>query len=125
MAFWQDGFLGKELIEGDAWTIGAKSLMKYKMGKRNLDLTEIIKVNELPDYFSAFYISDHTENLMSSTFQELAPNSTLFESEVEYTALNGFMVKAMAFIAPGIFKKQVQKWLDQFKVYAEQTWNGD
>jgi len=29
------------------------------------------------------------------------------------------MIKMMAFLMPGMFKKQTQKWLNQFKEFAE------
>ena len=32
---------------------------------------------------------------------------------------NGFMPRLMAMLMPGMFKRQTQKWLDQFKVFSE------
>lgn len=44
---------------------------------------------------------------------------TKYISEIEYTHFKGFMNKMMALHMPGMFKKQTQKWLDQFKAFAE------
>jgi len=43
----------------------------------------------------------------------------VYKVEIEYTRFNGIMPKIMAFLMPGVFKKQTQKWLDQFKMFTE------
>ena len=59
------------------------------------------------------------DNTMTCYFTELGVNKTKYVSEIEYTAFRGFIPKAMATLFPGMFKKQVQKWLDNFKAFAE------
>lgn len=117
---WQDGYEGIEHISGTPGETGAKKKMFYKQGKRKMELLETIISNNLPDEFTGFYQHIHMENTMASRFEEINDGAgTRYTAEIEYTKLNGFMVKAMAFLFPGMFKKQAQKWYDQFKVFAE------
>ena len=116
---WQDGFVSFEHISGTPGTPGAKSRMKYKSGKREIELIETIQVNNLPDEFTGHYEAREMTNTMANTFTETAEGKTRYEANVEYIKFNGFMPRLMAFLMPGLFKKQVQKWLNQFKAFAE------
>ena len=116
---WQDGFLGKELLEGQDWEVGAVSNMSYDFKGKPMIIQETILQNDLPDLFQGLYEHKHMVNTMESRFQELDAANTSYEAEIHYTEFRGFMVKVMATLFPGMFKKQVQKWLDQFKSYVE------
>lgn len=111
----QDGFIKKELISGAPGEKGAKSKMIYE----KLELTETIITNNLPEEFLALYEHKHMTNTMKVRFIELGDNQTCYISEIEYTKFNGFIVKLIAKLFPAMFKKQVQKWLVQFKNYVE------
>lgn len=111
----QDGFISKTLLNGKQNTVGAKSKMLYK----RLELMETIQVNNLPDEFQGLYEHKHTTNTMNVKFIPLNSDSTRYISEVHYTSLNGFVVKIMAKLFPSMFKKQVEKWMTQFKNYVE------
>ncbi|MBT8277737.1 MAG: SRPBCC family protein [Bacteroidia bacterium] len=113
----QDGFISKELLEGDKGKTGAKSKMIYK----RLELIETILENNLPDSFYALYEHKYTVNTMLVKFQEQDHGSTLYIMEIEYTQFNGFFMKLMAKLMPGMFKKQVLKWMHQFKDYCEKN----
>lgn len=115
----QKEFIRKELISGKPQQEDAISKMYYKMGNGEMVLTETILENKLPDYFLAQYHHKHTDNIMKTMFTEINANNTNITSEIEYTAFRGFMVKAMAVIAPSFFKKQVQKWLENLKTFVE------
>ena len=116
---WQDGFIGIEHIEGVKGEVGAKSNMTYKIGKKDMVLTETILVKNFPHEFTGLYEAKEMVNTMKNTFQPLSENQTRYSSEIEYTQFNGIMVKLMATLMPFIFKKQVQKWMNQFKAFAE------
>lgn len=58
-------------------------------------------------------------NSMRNYIKVLAPDRTLWQSELEYTIKKGFMLKLMSKLAPGMFRKPTQKWMDQFKEWAE------
>ncbi|MGB0879587.1 MAG: hypothetical protein ACPGTO_03375 [Polaribacter sp.] len=116
---YQDGFIKKIHISGDVGKENSISKMYYKMGKGEMELTETILKNDLPDVFLAQYHHKHTDNTMQSSFISLDDTTTQYDAEIHYTAFRGFMVKTMAFLFPSFFKKQVQKWLDNFKVFVE------
>ena len=111
----QDGFLSKELLSGTPGDIGAKSRLVYK----RLELIETIIENNLPHDFKALYEHKHTTNTMAVNFTVLDYQTTRYSSEIEYTKFNGFVVNVMVKLFPSLFKKQVQKWMNQFKIYVE------
>ncbi|MEX0288264.1 MAG: hypothetical protein AB3N14_04065 [Flavobacteriaceae bacterium] len=113
----QDGFQSKELLEGGAWEVGSKSKMNYK----NLELIETILINKLPQEFIGLYEHKHMVNTMYCKFTALDDNLTQLDQEIHYTQFNGFIPKVMAKLFPGMFKRQVQKWLDQFKTVVEES----
>jgi len=118
---WQDGFVSFEHLSGTPGEPGARSRMLYKTGKREMELIETIAIKNLPEEFSGVYEHKHMINTMTNRFKAIDANSTHYEVEIEYTELRHFMVKLMAFFVPGMFQKQVQKWLDQFKAFAERS----
>jgi hypothetical protein len=118
---WQDGFQSKQLISGESGQEGAVSEMRYKSKIGAMLITETIISNKLPDEFIGQYEHEHTSNTMISIFVELADGTTEFSSEINYTRLSGVILNIMAFIAPFLFKKQVQKWMNQFKALVEKS----
>jgi len=117
---WQDGFKGIEHVSGTPGATGAQKKMFYEMNGREMELLETITANNLPDSFAAFYQHTAMENTMTSRFIEINEGrGTRFEVDVDYTKFNGFMPRLMAMLFPGVFRKQSQKWFDQFKFHAE------
>jgi len=116
---YQDGFISKELVKGVAGQNGAVSKMLYKQGKGQMELTETVTDNSLPDMFVGHYHHKHMDNTMTCKFISIDKNQTRYESDIEYTVFRGFLPKVMAKLFPGMFKKQVQKWLNNFKSFAE------
>ena len=119
LKMWQDGFVKKILISGQLNTVGAKSRIFLKQNKREMELLETITSINLPHEKSAIYEHIHMTNTLTNRFIKKNENLTQYISEVEYTKFNGIIPKLMAKFFPGVFKKQTQKWLDQFKNFAE------
>ena len=117
---YQDGFLRKELVSGNTGEDGAISKMYYQQGKHEMEITETIIANNLPDTFEGFYHHKHMDNTMKCTFVALSERQTRYESEIDYTRVSWVMPKLMAILFPGMFRKQVQKWMDNFKAFVEQ-----
>lgn len=113
--FFQDGFQSKVLLSGSTNSVGAQSKLIYK----RLELIETIQINNLPDEFQGLYEHKHTTNTMNVKFIPLSHDTTRYVSEVHYTQFNGFVIKLLVKLFPGMFKKQVQKWINQFKLYVE------
>ncbi|MFY0630713.1 MAG: SRPBCC family protein [Flavobacteriaceae bacterium] len=116
---YQEGFQRKELLSGNVGEVGAVSKLYYQNGKRKMELEETIVKNDLPNEFLAEYFHTHTENTMRSTFTAINDNETRYDAEIHYTKFKGAIVKVMAFLFPSFFKKQVQKWLMNFKIFVE------
>ena len=111
---WQDGFYSFQPLEGKAGEKGSTALMTYFMGKNNrkMVLKETILENNLPDELIGHYDHEHVSNTMKNTFTDLG-NQTRYDAEVHYLEFKGFIIKIVAFLLPGMFKKQVQKWMNQ------------
>ena len=115
---WQDGFQSIELLEGEVITKGAKSKIILE-GPTRIELIETILIADLPREKVGVYEHKHMVNTMYCHFEKVENDKTLFQMEIEYTKFIGFMPKLMAFLMPSMFRKQSQKWLDQFKEFAE------
>ncbi len=118
---YQDGFQKKELISGQMGQDGAVSKMYYAHGKRTMELTETITANRLPDSFEAFYHHKHMDNTMVCKFVPLSENKTRYDYEFEYTRINWIMPRLIAILFPSMYRKQGEKWMNQFKEFAEKA----
>jgi len=119
MKFWQDDFISFEHLTGEPGTSGATSRVKYK----RVELIETIIERRLPEAFHGSYEGSWGKNVMYNYFEETGTQSTRWTAEVEYTEMNNFMMKFMGKFFPSMFRKQTQKWMDQFKTFAENRSN--
>lgn len=117
---WQDGFKSIEPISGVPNSEGAKSKIILEE-HRKIELLETIILSDLPNKKVALYEHIHMTNTQTTRFKVLGQNKTQYISEVEYTKFNGFMIKLMAKLFPSKFKAQSQKWMNQFKAFAEKS----
>lgn len=115
---YQDGFVKKTLQRGEMGETGAVSKLFYKYGKRDMILTETIISNNLPDSFVAQYHHKHMDNSMKCKFLKIDENTTKYEYTFEYTRMS-LMPKLMAKLFPNMYRRQGEKWMNQFKVFVE------
>ncbi len=116
---YQDGFQKKELVSGEIGQEGAVSKMYYQYGKHEMELTETITSNQLPDVFEAFYHHKHMDNTMTCKFTPLDEGKTRYDYEFEYTRMSWVMPKLIAILFPCVYRKQGEKWMRQFKEFVE------
>ena len=116
---WQDGFQSIERLTGLPGAVGATSKILYQQGSQRMELTETILSNNLPKEKKALYEHVHMTNTQTTRFERITATKTRYISEVEYIKFNAFMPKLMAKLFPGMFRKQIQKWMNQFKAFAE------
>jgi len=116
---YQDGFIMKNLISGESGKEGSVSKMLYKYGNRDMELTETIIANRLPESFESSYLHKHMDNFMRCKFIVLDDHRTRYEYEFEYTRISWLMPKLMAILFPGMYRKQGEKWMKQFKDFVE------
>ena len=114
---WQPGLISFEHLSGVAGRPGAKSRLKYKIGKRAIEMIETITVRNLPHEFAGTYEAKGVYNIISNKFIPLSENRTRYITESEFR-FRGFM-RLVAFFMPGAFKKQSRKYLQDFKRFAE------
>lgn len=115
---WMDGLQSFEHMSGEAGYPGAKSRLKFKMGKREMEMIETITVRNLPEEFSGTYETKGVFNVVRNKFVAVSNDKTKYITEQEFQFQN-FIMKLMGFLMPGIFKKQSMKFLKNFKRFAE------
>ena len=120
LANYQEGFLKKEPVSGESGKTGAISKMYYNINGRDLELTEKITNNNLPESFEALYQHKHMDNTMKCSFEEIDANKTQYNYEFEYTRVSWLMPKLMIMLFPGMFRKMGEKWLNNFKEFVEE-----
>ena len=114
---WQRGLLELELLEGEAGQPGARTHMLFQMGKRKLEIVEVITERDLPDTFSCTYDAKGVHNLVKNRFVAVTPETTRWIAEHEFV-FSGFM-KLVGLLAKGAFPRQSQKYMQDFKAFAE------
>lgn len=100
-------------LTGEKGTAGATSKLVYE----KFELIKTILENNLPELFMGKYDHKLCSNTMKVSFIALDKQTTEYFIEIEYLEFRGLFMKLMAIIAPSFFEKQVQKWVDRFKVY--------
>ncbi|MCE2497345.1 MAG: SRPBCC family protein [Flavobacteriales bacterium] len=115
---WQRGFISMEHISGDKGMPGAKSKMKYKMGRRETEMIETIVHNDLPDQFHATFEANGVYNLQENYFTEGGSDKMVWRSVSEFR-FSSFTMKVMGWLMPKAFKKQSYKFMVDFKNFVE------
>ena len=118
---WQPGLISIDHLTGDYGQVGSTYKLKFKMGKRDMEMIETIKVKNFPDLFITTYDIKNVWNEVQTHFEKINDSTTKYWTDNEFQ-MKGFM-KIMAFIMPGVFKKQSQKYLDLFKEFVEKEIN--
>ncbi|MEM7034592.1 MAG: SRPBCC family protein [Chloroflexota bacterium] len=116
---WQPDLVVFEHQSGELGQPGAKSRIVHQMGKREVEMIETIVTRNLPDEFSGTYEAKGVWNKVENRFYELGENKTKWTLDSEFQC-TGFM-RVMAFLVPGMFKKQTAAFMKQFKDFAEKT----
>lgn len=114
---WQPDLVSFEHISGEPGKDCAKSRLKYKMGKREIEMIETITKNNLPVQFDGTYETKGVYNKISNRFIAINGNKTKWISNNIFQ-FSGFM-KIIGFLMPGSFSKQSFKYMEQFKEFAE------
>jgi len=114
---WMDGLESSELLNGQQGEPGAKTRLKFKMGKRKIEMVETVISRNFPDDFTVVYEAKGVYNIVINRFEKIDENTTRYVNDQEFR-FKGFM-KIMALLMPGAFKKQSKKYLNDFKNFVE------
>jgi uncharacterized membrane protein len=117
MSKWMEGLLSFEPLSGKPGQPGAKSRLKFKMGRREIEMIETVVIRNLPDEFTGTYEAKGVYNIVKNRFIKISDNMTKYSSEEEFQ-FKGLM-KLMGILMPGAFKKQSLKYLTNFKNFVE------
>ncbi len=116
---WMEGLEKFEHLEGTSGEVGAKSKLTFKIKRRKLEMIETITEKDLPKVFAGTYDAKGVHNIIRNEFQPIGENKTKYISHQEFQ-FTGLM-KYMAPLMPGAFKKQSLKHLKAFKDFAEKN----
>ena len=117
MKKWMNGLESFEPLDGTPGEVGAKSRLRFKMGKREIEMIETITAKNLPEEFTGTYEAKGVFNIVRNSFEPLPGNKTKYTTEQEFQ-FKGFM-KLIGLLMPGAFKKQSMKYLKDFKTFVE------
>ena len=117
---WQPDLVSFEHIEGTPGEPGAKSKLTYDMKGRETVLIETLTLKDLPERFEGTYDTKGIHNVIKNRFLDNDDGTTTWETTSEFQ-MQGFFMKLMGFIAPGMFKKQSALIQKRFKEFAENT----
>jgi carbon monoxide dehydrogenase subunit G len=78
MSKWMEGLQSFEHLSGTPGQPGAKSRLKFKMGKREIEMIETINVRNLPQEFSGTYEAKGVYNTVRNKFVKISENKTKY-----------------------------------------------
>ena len=114
---WMEGLQSFEHLDGVPGQVGARSRLRFKSGKREFEMIETITERDLPRTFTGTYEAKGVHNIVRNEFEPLGEGRTLYTSHNEFQC-SGIM-KIVAMLMPGQFRKQSLKFLEAFKQFAE------
>ena len=117
MKHWMRGLQSYEVISGEPGQEGSRMNMRFKMGKREMEMVETIIKYNMPEEMHMTYDAKGVHNIQKNYFKE-EDGKTRWISESEFQ-FEGLGMKIMAFLMPGAFKKQSRKYAEDFKNFAE------
>jgi uncharacterized membrane protein len=115
---WMRGLQSIELIEGQKGEVGAKSLVKFDMGKRKVEMTETILLKDLPNSIHMSYTTKGVYNVVKNQFKDLGDGRTEMSQEQEFQ-FDSWGMKVLGFLMPGAFKKTSNQYATDFKNFVE------
>ena len=121
---WQPTLISFDHMSGEPGQAGAKTQLKYKMGKREVEMIETIVTRNLPDEFTGTYEAKGVWNEVINYFHEIDDGQRtrwVFETEFKCSG----MIRIMAFFMPGMFRKESLKNMERFKEFAEAEYRAE
>ena len=118
MKHWQPDLLGYELLDEKTGEAGSQMKLRFKMGTHEIEMIETVLEKNLPEELVLEYTTKGVYNVNRNSFVPISDGRTKWiqESEFQFQSLP---MKIFGFFMPGAFKKQSQKYLDNFKEFAE------
>ncbi|MCY1071303.1 SRPBCC family protein [Nannocystis sp. RBIL2] len=125
---WLRGLVLHEPLKGAHGQLGTTSRVVLQMGKQKFECTETVTRREPVDlhdipsgsvvHFDREIVGDGMWSAVRDRLTEAGPQTTLWESESEYR-FSGLMMRMVGLLMPGVFRKQSQQHMQDFKAFAE------
>ena len=113
---WQTGFIGHQHLSGTEGSPGAKTELTYEIKGRKMTMVETIVKRDLPEVFISQYTTPGMWNEVKIQFEATKDKQTTYTVTSEFKG-QSIMMKLFIWLAPGQFKKQTQKMMDDFNHY--------
>jgi carbon monoxide dehydrogenase subunit G len=81
---WMEGLQSFEHLSGTPGQPGAKSRLKFKIGKREMEMVETVTVRNLPEEFTGTYETKGGLNIVKNKFVKLSDAKTRYITEQEF-----------------------------------------
>ena len=115
---WQPGLVAFEPLSGEPGQVGARSRLRYAMGKREIEMVETVTERDLPDTFAGTYEAKGVWNEVRNRFEAIDDHTTRWHLSTDFR-FTTLPMKVMSKLMPGAFKKQSRELMENFKAFAE------
>nr|WP_062339405.1 SRPBCC family protein [Herbidospora sakaeratensis] len=129
LPMWLRGLVLHEPLSGEHGQLGTRSRVVLQMGGRTMECVETITrrepadLREIPEpgvvHFEREIVGAGMWSAVRDRLTVAGPETTLWECENEYR-FDGFLMKLVALLMPGAFRKQSRQHMEDFKAFAEQ-----
>lgn len=116
---WQPELIELEPIEGIPGQEGSKLRLVSRQGRREIEMIQTVRRRNLPQEFSEVFETANVWNQVDSRFIELGDRQTRWELDSQFRCQG--LLRLMTWVAPGVFRRQTRKTLQQFKRFAESS----
>jgi hypothetical protein len=126
---WLRGLVLHEPLSGVHGQVGTKSRVVMQMGQQKIECIETVTRREPVDlhgipresvvHFEREIIGMGMWSAVRDRLTEAGPKTTLWASESEYR-FSGLLMRLVGLFMPGVFRKQSQQHMQDFKAFAEQ-----
>ena len=113
---WQRGLVKVESLEGEPFTLNAKTQLVFDTGKKTLKMTETLVDMRLPDAYTAIYETDELWNRVTNMFSEV-DGKTLWSTDNEFV-FSGLM-RYLGPLMKKSFFKRTEYEMARFKEFVE------
>ncbi len=119
---WQDGLVSFKNTTQSIGEKNSKRLMKVKIAGTTISMQEEILDLDIPRYWKAEYKSNGVRNVQENHFHELTDDG---ETKTKWESTSTFrftgMMRLVAKAQPQVFKRQTSRFMENFKQFAEST----
>lgn len=126
---WLRGLVLHEPVNGAYGQVGTTSRVVFRSGKQRMEATETITrlepagLHAIPSSVVVHYdreiVGEGMWQAQRDRIIDAGPNTTLWESESEFR-FDGFLLRLMGRLVPGVFRKESRRHMQDFKAFAEQ-----